>query len=110
MKLTAILTTIVLAATTTTASIAAPLPTFPLTNWQDATDAAIDAFVEKFDPNDVQAAASACGKTIRSIWAKQGSYSTTYAQEQFENFKVEVFSIDKGAPADKDSGCKVTAK
>ena len=110
MKLTAILATAVLAATTATACVAAPAPTFPLTNWQDATDAAIGAFVAKFDPDDVQAAASACGNTIRSIWAKKGSYSTTYSQDQFENFKVEVYSIDKGAPADKDSGCKVTGK
>lgn len=111
MKLSAILATAVLVVTTATACVAAPAPASDkVTNWQDATDAAIGAFVAKFDPNDVQAAASACGNKIRAIWAKKGSYSTTYSQDEFENFEVEVYSIDKGAPADKDSGCKVTAK
>lgn len=108
MKLTAILATVVLAATTATACVAAPVS--PLTNWQDATDAAIGEFKAKFNPDDVQAAASACGNKIRAIWAKKGSYSTTYNLAEFENFNVEVFSIDKGEPANKDSGCKVTAK
>lgn len=95
---------IALLAAMSASACAAPAKDFATMSWQEASETAASVFQDNFDANDVQKPATACGKTIRSIWNKPGSYSTTFAMPQYENFKLEVFANNGNA------GCKVTAK